>query len=58
MSDLTCDMKEDVKENLAVSNINDYPKNIQELTDYIQLLLTQIQEKFQNMSDQILMRNI
>lgn len=35
MSDLKGDSKEDVKENMAVSNVNSYPKNIQELTDYV-----------------------
>lgn len=35
MSDLKGDLKEDVKENMAVSNVNSYPKNIQELTDYV-----------------------
>lgn len=35
MSDMKGDVKEDGKENLAVSNVNNYPKNIQELTDYV-----------------------
>ncbi len=35
MSEIKGDIKEDIKENLAVSNVNSYPKNIQELTDYV-----------------------
>lgn len=38
MSDMKVDVKEDGKENLAVSNVNNYPKNIQELTDYVSVL--------------------
>ncbi|CAN8001640.1 unnamed protein product [Ixodes pacificus] len=34
------------------------PKNIQDLTQYVQTLLQQMQDKFQVMSDQILSRNI
>lgn len=34
------------------------PKNVQELTNFVQLTLQQMQDKFQNMSDQIINRNI
>jgi hypothetical protein len=34
------------------------PKNVQELTNFVQLTLTQMQDKFQSMSDQIISRNI
>merc|ERR1711962_38576 len=32
------------------------PKNVQDLTAFVQTLLTQMQDKFQNMSDQIINR--
>ena len=36
MSDAKCDGKDDNKENMAVGTVNNnYPKNIQELTDYV-----------------------
>lgn len=34
------------------------PKNVQELTNFVQLTLQQMQDKFQTMSDQIINRNI
>ncbi|KAL8590610.1 hypothetical protein ACOMHN_011046 [Nucella lapillus] len=34
------------------------PKNIQDLTTFVQNLLQQMQDKFQTMSDQIISRNI
>lgn len=34
------------------------PKNVQELTNFVQSTLQQMQDKFQNMSDQIINRNI
>ncbi|KAL6266777.1 hypothetical protein P5V15_003611 [Pogonomyrmex californicus] len=34
------------------------PKNMQELTQYVQTLLQNMQDKFQTMSDQIIGRNI
>ncbi len=34
------------------------PKNVQELTNFVQLTLQQMQDKFQSMSDQIINRNI
>lgn len=39
MSDVKGELKEDVKENMAVSNVNSYPKNIQELTEYVSPML-------------------
>ncbi|KAK4009330.1 hypothetical protein OUZ56_018447 [Daphnia magna] len=33
-------------------------KNVQDLTRYVELLLQQMQERFQNISDQVLSRNI
>ncbi|KAK3086909.1 hypothetical protein FSP39_025315 [Pinctada imbricata] len=40
-----------------ISNSAD-PKNIQDLTQFVQSLLQQMQDKFQGMSDQIINRNI
>ncbi|KAJ8302832.1 hypothetical protein KUTeg_019228 [Tegillarca granosa] len=40
-----------------ISNSAD-PKNIQDLTTFVQNLLQQMQDKFQGMSDQIITRNI
>jgi hypothetical protein len=34
------------------------PKNVQELTNFVQITLQQMQDKFQSMSDQIINRNI
>ena len=34
------------------------PKNVQELTNFVQVTLQQMQDKFQSMSDQIINRNI
>jgi hypothetical protein len=34
------------------------PKNVQDLTNFIQITLQQMQDKFQLMSDQIINRNI
>ncbi|KAJ1520142.1 hypothetical protein ONE63_004359 [Megalurothrips usitatus] len=56
------DMQENMKSgqdqhNCAVSNSAD-PKNMQELTTYVQTLLQGMQDKFQTMSDQIINRNI
>ena len=34
------------------------PKSVQELTNFVQLTLQQMQDKFQSMSDQIINRNI
>lgn len=43
--------------NQTAQNLND-PKNVQELTSFVQITLQQMQEKFQIMSDQIVNRNI
>jgi len=40
---------------VAVTNSTD-PKNIQDLTVFVQTLLQQMQERFQGMSDQIIAR--
>jgi len=40
---------------VAVTNATD-PKNIQDLTTFVQTLLQQMQERFQQMSDQIIAR--
>lgn len=37
---------------------NGDPKSVQELTNFVQITLQQMQDKFQNMSDQIINRNI
>ena len=34
------------------------PKNVQDLTNFVQVTLQQMQDKFQLMSDQIINRNI
>ncbi len=39
-------------------NIQSDPKSVQELTNFIQITLQQMQDKFQLMSDQIINRNI
>ncbi|KAL1458527.1 hypothetical protein WDU94_008669 [Cyamophila willieti] len=44
----------DDQQNYAVGNSD--PKNMQELTEYIQTLLQQMQDKFQTMSDQVITR--
>ncbi|KAK9510788.1 hypothetical protein O3M35_005500 [Rhynocoris fuscipes] len=55
MADVKQDIKPDEQQNFAVGNNSD-PKNLQELTQYIQTLLQQAQDKFQTMSDQIITR--
>jgi len=45
----------DVSSTVAVPNSAD-PKNIQDLTTFVQTLLQQMQERFQHMSDQIIAR--
>ncbi|KAJ9592606.1 hypothetical protein L9F63_015744, partial [Diploptera punctata] len=47
----------DDQQNYSVGNNSD-PKNMQELTQYVQTLLQGMQDKFQTMSDQIITRNI
>ncbi|KAK6982396.1 heat shock factor-binding protein 1 [Biomphalaria glabrata] len=47
--------------NSKMADIDKYgadAKNVQDLTAFVQTLLHQMQEKFQNMSDQIINRNI
>ncbi len=39
-------------------HIGSDPKNVQELTNFVQVTLQQMQDKFQSMSDQIINRNI
>ncbi|CAB3373510.1 heat shock factor-binding protein 1 [Cloeon dipterum] len=52
----TPDMKNlDEQQNYALANNSD-PKNVQELTTYVQTLLQQMQDRFQTMSDQIITR--
>ncbi|KAK4310778.1 hypothetical protein Pmani_017679 [Petrolisthes manimaculis] len=41
---------------MAVSVTSPDPKNVQELTQYVTVLLQQMQERFQTMSDQIITR--
>nr|BAN21375.1 heat shock factor binding protein, putative [Riptortus pedestris] len=55
MADVKQDIKPDEQQNFSVGNNSD-PKNLQELTQYIQTLLQQTQDKFQTMSDQIITR--
>ena len=45
----------DAASTVAVANSAD-PKNIQDLTVFVQTLLQQMQERFQGMSDQIIAR--
>ena len=45
----------DASTTVAVTNATD-PKNIQDLTVFVQTLLQQMQERFQGMSDQIIAR--
>uniref|UniRef100_A0ABD2VWV8 Heat shock factor-binding protein 1 n=1 Tax=Trichogramma kaykai TaxID=54128 RepID=A0ABD2VWV8_9HYME len=52
------DLKIDDSENYAMANASMDPKNVQELTNYVQTLLENMQDKFQAMSDQIIGRNI
>ena len=48
------DCKREFEQTAAVND----PKNVQELTNFVQVTLQQMQDKFQNMSDQIINRNI
>ncbi|ALC38500.1 CG5446 [Drosophila busckii] len=54
MTDLRNEMDSDL-ENYSL-NSNADPKNMQELTVYVQNLLQNVQDKFQTMSDQIITR--
>ncbi|XP_015509843.1 heat shock factor-binding protein 1 [Neodiprion pinetum] len=55
MADVKQEQKTEDDENYAVGN-NTEPKNMQELTEYVQALLQRMQNKFQTMSDQIIGR--
>ncbi|KAF6215001.1 hypothetical protein GE061_009749 [Apolygus lucorum] len=55
MADLNQEVKVDDSKNFTVGNNSD-PRNIQELTQYVQTLLQQTQDKFQTMSEQIITR--
>nr|CAD7568272.1 unnamed protein product [Timema californicum] len=58
MADIKQELKTaDDQQNYSVGNSTD-PKNMQELTQYVQTLLQGMQDKFQTMSDQIIGRNI
>ncbi|CAL8092949.1 unnamed protein product [Orchesella dallaii] len=46
----------DLVDNMAMDKNDPNPKNLQELTQYVQGLLQNMQDKFQTMSDQILNR--
>ncbi|XP_029034069.1 uncharacterized protein LOC117600690 [Osmia lignaria lignaria] len=53
MADIKPDHKVEDTDNYGMGN-NAEPKNMQELTEYVQTLLQNMQGKFQTMSDQIL----
>ncbi|XP_076279293.1 uncharacterized protein LOC143208624 [Lasioglossum baleicum] len=55
MADIKQDHKGEDTDNYGMGNSAD-PKNMQELTQYVQTLLQNMQDKFQTMSDQILGR--
>ncbi|XP_012270009.1 uncharacterized protein LOC105694175 isoform X2 [Orussus abietinus] len=57
MADIKQDLKTEDGENYSMGN-NTEPKNMQDLTQYVQTLLQNMQDKFQTMSDQIIGRNI
>ena len=59
----TVSTKAEISAETAVSNVSEDnvigqsdPKNVQELTTYIQNMLQQMQDRFQTMSDQIITR--
>lgn len=54
MADPRGDARNDA--DMAVSVAAPDPKNVQELTTYVTVLLQQMQERFQTMSDQIISR--
>ncbi|KOX74254.1 Heat shock factor-binding protein 1 [Melipona quadrifasciata] len=56
MADIKQDHKGEDTDNYGIGN-NAEPKNMQELTEYVQTLLQNMQGKFQTMSDQILGKN-
>ncbi|GAB1864420.1 hypothetical protein CAJAP_05499 [Camponotus japonicus] len=55
MADIKQDHKNEDVDSYGMSNSAD-PKNMQELTQYVQTLLQNMQDKFQTMSDQIIGR--
>ncbi|EDW29047.1 GL19504 [Drosophila persimilis] len=57
MTELRNEMDSDLDQNYSLnSNAAMDPKNMQELTIYVQNLLQNVQDKFQTMSDQIITR--
>ncbi|EFN76867.1 Heat shock factor-binding protein 1 [Harpegnathos saltator] len=57
MADIKQEHKGEDVDSYGMGNSTD-PKNMQELTQYVQTLLQNMQDKFQTMSDQIIGRNI
>jgi len=55
MADIKQEHKPEDDENYTMANNTD-PKNMQELTQFVQTLLQGMQDKFQSMSDQIIGR--
>ncbi|XP_055680858.1 heat shock factor-binding protein 1 [Lutzomyia longipalpis] len=55
MSDIKSEIDSDIEQNYSI-NSNADPKNMHELTIYVQNLLQNVQDKFQSMSDQIISR--
>uniref|UniRef100_U5EGE9 Heat shock factor-binding protein 1 n=1 Tax=Corethrella appendiculata TaxID=1370023 RepID=U5EGE9_9DIPT len=55
MSELKSEIDSDIEQNYSINSTTD-PKNMQELTIYVQNLLQNVQDKFQTMSDQIITR--
>uniref|UniRef100_A0A1A9WZN5 Heat shock factor-binding protein 1 n=1 Tax=Glossina brevipalpis TaxID=37001 RepID=A0A1A9WZN5_9MUSC len=55
MTDMKNEIDSDLDQNYSL-NSNADPKNMQELTIYVQNLLQNVQDKFQTMSDQIITR--
>ncbi|CAG9566634.1 unnamed protein product [Danaus chrysippus] len=55
MADQSTDIKVSEIENNYSTPAND-PKNMQEITQYVQSLMQNMQDKFQSMSDQIINR--
>lgn len=53
MADIQQDHKPEETDNYGMGNSPD-PKNMKELTQYMQTLLQNMQDKFQTMSDQII----
>ncbi|XP_063707278.1 heat shock factor-binding protein 1 [Culicoides brevitarsis] len=53
MSDVKSEIDSDIEQNYSLNSTAD-PKNMQELSIYVQTLLQGVQDKFQTMSDQII----